>query len=427
MRLESLELRGVGPFEELRLEFPKGTDDGLADAYILVGPNGCGKSSILAAIAAGFGDDEAVRRRMWASGSSFSVGWGEGLRTGFERLSELQWTGSGDGIRQRSAAGPPYRFWAFAYSGSHEIQNLRSGPVMQAPSSDPTSYSATFERPGNEALLAAWLVENDYANASAVRDQRLNDIARTAEARDFVTALIKEFTGAVSASLSVKSRFTGPNTAYNVELELGGKSLPLDSWAAGIRSTMGWILDLTLRLDRMPWEGDIPLRQREFLLLLDEIDVHLHPGWQRRVLPMVQRAFPKAQIVLSTHSPFVVGSADDARVYPFSLDPQSGKARLMQRSELEMDEDPEPIERGLRPFTGVSYDVILDHVFGVKSRFDAETELQLRSFKELRDRVLRRQGTLDDLKIRAGELSGRGEELQEIVWTEYKQTKDRVG
>ena len=78
----------------------------------------------------------------------------------------------------------------------------------------------------------------------------------------------------------------------------------------------------------MNWEDDLPIFEREFDFLLDEIEVHLHPEWQRKVLPVVQKLFKNSQIFVSTHSPFVVNSVDDAWVYKLKL--EKGKAKVAE-------------------------------------------------------------------------------------------------
>ena len=50
------------------------------------------------------------------------------------------------------------------------------------------------------------------------------------------------------------------------------------------------------------------------ILLVDEVELHLHPGWQGRILPALLTTFPALQIVATTHSPRVVGSVDAAHV-----------------------------------------------------------------------------------------------------------------
>ena len=51
------------------------------------------------------------------------------------------------------------------------------------------------------------------------------------------------------------------------------------------------------------------------LLLIDEIETHMHPKWQKKILGIIRRFFPNLQIILTTHSPFVVASIDGARIY----------------------------------------------------------------------------------------------------------------
>jgi DNA repair exonuclease SbcCD ATPase subunit len=60
MHIEKILLRDVGPFDDVTIEFPKGTDPQLADVYLLTGPNGTGKSTILYALAAVIGGKPAI-------------------------------------------------------------------------------------------------------------------------------------------------------------------------------------------------------------------------------------------------------------------------------------------------------------------------------------------------------------------------------
>ena len=58
-----------------------------------------------------------------------------------------------------------------------------------------------------------------------------------------------------------------------------------------------------------------------FCVLIDEVENHLHPSMQRRVLPSLLEAFPQAQFIVSTHSPLVVGSSEEASVYALRYAP----------------------------------------------------------------------------------------------------------
>ena len=60
--------------------------------------------------------------------------------------------------------------------------------------------------------------------------------------------------------------------------------------------------------------------------LIDEIENHLHPQWQKKVLGIIRKTFPALQIILTTHSPFVVSSAQGARIYV--CEPQPGYSEI---------------------------------------------------------------------------------------------------
>ena len=58
---------------------------------------------------------------------------------------------------------------------------------------------------------------------------------------------------------------------------------------------------------------DDPLKS-EAVVLIDEIELHLHPKWQQRILADLQRTFPNAQFIVSTHSPQVLTTVEPQRI-----------------------------------------------------------------------------------------------------------------
>jgi predicted ATP-binding protein involved in virulence len=89
----------------------------------------------------------------------------------------------------------------------------------------------------------------------------------------------------------------------------------------GLKSIISWLADLCMRLEDLDWLDDTPVFDRNIILFLDEIENHLHIKWQRKVLPVVQKLLPNAQIFVTTHSPFIINSVDDAFVYKLSINP----------------------------------------------------------------------------------------------------------
>lgn len=65
---------------------------------------------------------------------------------------------------------------------------------------------------------------------------------------------------------------------------------------------------------------DVPPDELEGIVIIDEIDVHLHISLQRIILPFFMKAFPNIQFIVSTHSPFVITSTDNTVVFDLTKD-----------------------------------------------------------------------------------------------------------
>jgi len=73
----------------------------------------------------------------------------------------------------------------------------------------------------------------------------------------------------------------------------------------GYKSAMAWGADLVRRLVEAFPDLDNPLEARG-VVLVDEIDLHLHPSWQRTIVDKLRQLFPNIQFIVATHSPFIV-------------------------------------------------------------------------------------------------------------------------
>ena len=89
--------------------------------------------------------------------------------------------------------------------------------------------------------------------------------------------------------------------------------------SAGTAGTLLWIRWLALKMFHHYGFAE-DWAQQPALLLIDEIENHLHPTWQRRVIPALQKHFPKVQIFATTHSPFVVAGLKKGQVHLLQRD-----------------------------------------------------------------------------------------------------------
>jgi hypothetical protein len=103
----------------------------------------------------------------------------------------------------------------------------------------------------------------------------------------------------------------------------GGVSLPLTELSDGYRALLAVALDLVIRYYLRFWELDDPLAGKA-LVAIDEVDLNLHPRWQRRVVDQLTALFPGTRFVLTTHSPAIVQAAIDAKNTVLVLDEVQG-------------------------------------------------------------------------------------------------------
>ena len=97
-------------------------------------------------------------------------------------------------------------------------------------------------------------------------------------------------------------------------IDKGDVTLDVMQLSQGERSLLALVADIALRLTIMNPEKENPLLG-EGVILIDEVDIHLHPRWQRSIVRNLQRTFPNCQFILTTHSPLVVSDPQDVQIF----------------------------------------------------------------------------------------------------------------
>jgi len=87
-------------------------------------------------------------------------------------------------------------------------------------------------------------------------------------------------------------------------LEKRGQELIINQLSDGEKCLLAMVGDIARRLAILN-NSDNPLAG-EGIILIDEIELHLHPGWQRKIIPNLEKTFPKCQFIVTTHSPQIV-------------------------------------------------------------------------------------------------------------------------
>ena len=104
-----------------------------------------------------------------------------------------------------------------------------------------------------------------------------------------------------------------PDEESGVKFHTPYGGVPLAGLSLGYQTTLAWTVDLAWRLyDQFP-ESSNPLAEPA-IVLIDEIDLHLHPRWQRRIMGDLTKNFPRIQFIATAHSPLMVQAAADANL-----------------------------------------------------------------------------------------------------------------
>jgi predicted ATP-binding protein involved in virulence len=116
-----------------------------------------------------------------------------------------------------------------------------------------------------------------------------------------------------------------------MEVEKQGKRLSVNQLSDGEKCLMALIGDLARRLAVANPARNNPL-EGEGVILIDEIDLHLHPKWQRMVVPKLMQVFPSCQFLISTHSPHVITHVEPKSLILLSMTPEGLTARCASES-----------------------------------------------------------------------------------------------
>ena len=171
---------------------------------------------------------------------------------------------------------------------------------------------------------------------------------------------------------------------YSFRICTEGKKFKFTEVSDGFAAVLDIVADLILKM-----QGDGTLvrnYQKEGIVLIDEIETHLHLALQKVIMPLLTKVFPNIQFVITTHSPFVLSSMPDAVAYD-----------LEHREVLEN-------------LTEYSYESLAEGYFGVRTQ-SSYAEMQLDNFR----RLLAKEELSDAEKVEIKQLKCEFEKITETL------------
>ena len=406
MPLSSLYIANVGPFNEIQFEFDP-------QVNVFTGPNNCGKSSALWVLGDitvyPFSFPQKLLRP--ETPGEFRLCIRDGSKIEFD--GELPCV-----VHNSNEPQGRHGYWTkercrenievmkkIGYSKF--IPALRQTTDFRSPGPTATKTPDPEERESFQ-LTAGSVSERNFILSRLARRRRLVEegfddpelrkrLALTSENPSLVSdeAVIQkiieldyrsylrrkeEFRGIITKISTIASEITDgfpiefigvdeDDSGFFPQFETIDGAVPLNTLSQGTQSIIQWLAHLLIGYAEY-YEFPEVLEEKPGVLIIDEIDAHLHPSWQQRIIPTLTDHFPNLQIFCSTHSPLMLAGLKE------------GQVQLLQRNE----DGKVAVTRNEVDIIGWTADEILRNFLGVLDPTDLGTAGRLERLQSLRNR-----------------------------------------
>ncbi len=218
------------------------------------------------------------------------------------------------------------------HQGPDTPQTITGGSLHPPSPADPggmplavifSTRRALASRRTPSETVAAGGVAAACAGAFANRDLQLNEFAQWMRARQTLAAERPAAGDVLTTFAETVARFLPGYSNFRVDgdkrpellIDHGGMALKVSQLSDGERGMLAMVLDLTRRLAQANPALTDPGAEAEAVVLIDEIDLHLHPQWQRQIVRNLTTAFPRCQFIATTHSPQIIGEVEHDRIH----------------------------------------------------------------------------------------------------------------
>lgn len=276
--IERIEIRNFKVIQDLSLQLPLDSPD-RGSWLLLLGENGTGKSSVLQAVALALMGDRARRRLKLDSASRFvrygcKQGYVRVHLTGGSEPVELKFRSDADNFTTNT---PEPKVLLLGY-GATRLLPRRGSPIAKA---------SAFSKVDN--LFDPFTALSDATNwLYNLGDKHFDQVAQS----------LKEL-----MLLDGRARLIKTTGERNVQFRMfGGQPVYLDDLSAGYQSVFALSTDIMSVLLKI-WDA---VRFAEGIVLIDEVDAHLHPRWKMQIVKRLRQTFPRVQFLVTSHEPLTL-------------------------------------------------------------------------------------------------------------------------
>jgi tRNA A37 threonylcarbamoyladenosine biosynthesis protein TsaE len=219
-----------------------------------------------------------------------------------------------------------------------------------------SNFITQFNEDSPLSSFERWMVYLDYRQVKDSQDKQAQKMRSIGEK-------------AVTSLLPKDVKIAEVTKDGLINFEVNGQTVPTIGLSDGFRSVIALAGDLIWRLLQAFPNMEDPTKASG-IVLIDELDIHLHPIWQRDIADWLREIFPNLQFIVATHSPLVaIGAGPDALTVRFEMDEKTGEVKVEYIKDI---------------FT---YDVdqaLRSPAFNLVSTYSPKIEKQIKQYHQLR-------------------------------------------
>lgn len=410
MYLEKLKLHNFRCYEKLEIDFNR-------QLTVLVGKNGSGKTTVLEAIAIALGT--------WFVG--FNIVNAKGINKRTDPLRKAYQIGATDDVQTQFPV--EIEAWGKIEESKDQILHWKrelytpTGTMTTKDAKEIVEYAAEYQKAISEGRTDIYLPmvayygtgrlwdyhrqkrtdvfkvssrTNGYidcldgtANVKLMMDwfqimtinkyQRQEENLESNPELDTVYLAMEKCLTNLSGYCDVKIRYnmgTQELDVYYSEQDKQRMRIPLNQLSDGYKGMISLVADIAYRMATLnPQLGTEVLSKGDGVVLIDEVDLHLHPAWQQKVIDNLMNIFPKVQFIVSTHAPAIISSV------------KTDKLRILSNKEVCMTAN---------QVYGKDVNSVMKEIMGVNDRPDQFVELFEKFYRLLSEKKYDEAGAVLD-------------------------------
>lgn len=358
---------------------------------ILTGPNGSGKSGVLAAIAGCIGDTLSARPLKFKQTRPRGDGLGDVYLAVVQTepdLVWLDWIMDTEPSAQKLPMVSPDVFEAKLGSTITAYLPAHGRRLVQKPVSGPQKLDhLSAESNRVDEQLSPYFQQFLVNKHTEMTYAKVDGDATTADRIEAWFNLLWKHVRQLMEGEIQDIRYDRKSYTF-VFQRRDGYEFDLATLADGHAAVFGILAEIFLRGDLLRTS------EPEGIVLIDEIEQHLHLSLQEQILPLLTHLFPRLQFIIATHSPAVIASIPGAVVY-------------------DLKKQQKVLSDGYR---GIPYGMLMTEHFGISSDIDLDSTRQLLRLRELAQKSVRLASEDNEFNQIAETLSSRSEVLATEVW-----------